>query len=157
MEWRTMNPVESAPPEILSGRLAFSTNRRYDEGSDRVCSFFFQVFKRFRYKAHESHDIRGEVLGSSMHGQSIATNYCCSSIAIAFNEFLQVKNIQSVNVRDVAYHIQGHHYESIYRVFFKKVLHKREKKMQEKMMMTQQEEKNLVQVQQHCSVYFCLK
>ena len=44
-----------------------------------------------------------------------------------------------------------------YRVFFKKVLHKREEKMQEKMKMTKQRDKNLVQVQQHYSVYFCIK
>ena len=44
-----------------------------------------------------------------------------------------------------------------YRVFFKKVLHKREEKMQEKMKMTYQKDKNLVQIQQQCSVYFCIK
>ena len=44
-----------------------------------------------------------------------------------------------------------------YRVFFKKVLHKREEKMQEKMKMTSQKDENLVQVQQQCSVYFCIK
>ena len=48
-------------------------------------------------------------------------------------------------------------YYITYWVFLKKVLHKREEKMQEKMKMTQQEDKNLVQAQQHCSVYFCLK
>ena len=36
---------------------------------------------------------------------------------------------------------------SMYRVFLKKVLHKREEKMQEKMKMTSQKDKNLVQVQ----------
>ena len=46
---------------------------------------------------------------------------------------------------------------TFYRVFFKKVFHKREEKMQEKIKMTQQEDKNLVQVEQHCSVYFCMK
>ena len=45
----------------------------------------------------------------------------------------------------------------IYRVFLKKVLHKREEKMQEKMKMTKQKHENLVQVQQQCSVNFCLK
>ena len=45
----------------------------------------------------------------------------------------------------------------LYRVFLKKVLHKREEKMQEKVKMTKQEDENLVQGQQHCSVYFCTK
>ena len=40
-----------------------------------------------------------------------------------------------------------------YMVFLKKVLHKRE----EKMKMTWQRDENLVQVQQQCSVYFCIK
>ena len=44
-----------------------------------------------------------------------------------------------------------------YRVFLKKVLHKLEGKMQEKIKMTSQKDKNLVQVQQQCSVYFCIK
>ena len=44
-----------------------------------------------------------------------------------------------------------------YRVFLKKVLHKREEKMQEKMKMTWQKDENLVHVQQQCSVYFCIK
>ena len=46
---------------------------------------------------------------------------------------------------------------STYRVFLEKVLHKQEEKMQEKMIMTQQKDKNLVQVQQQCSVYFSTK
>ena len=45
----------------------------------------------------------------------------------------------------------------VYRVFLKKVLHKREEKMQEKMKTTSQKDENLVQVQKHCSVYLCLK
>ena len=44
-----------------------------------------------------------------------------------------------------------------YRVFLKKVLHKREGKMREKLKMTQQEDENLIQGQQHCSVYLCTK
>ena len=40
-----------------------------------------------------------------------------------------------------------------YRVIFKKVLHKREEKMQEKIKMTQQKDENLVQVQQQCSFF----
>ena len=35
----------------------------------------------------------------------------------------------------------------LYRVFLKKVLHKREEKMREKMKMTQQKDKNMIQVQ----------
>ena len=46
---------------------------------------------------------------------------------------------------------------SLYRVFLKKVLHKQEEKVQEKMKMTSQEDKNLVQVQQHHGVYFCAR
>ena len=45
----------------------------------------------------------------------------------------------------------------IHRVFLKMVLHKDEEKMQEKMKMTSQRDENLVQVQQQCSVYFCIK
>ena len=41
--------------------------------------------------------------------------------------------------------------------FFKKVLHKHEEKMQEKLKMTYQKDKNLVQVQQQCGVYFYIK
>ena len=44
-----------------------------------------------------------------------------------------------------------------YRVFLIKILHKRKWKMQEKVKMTKQKDKNLVQAQQLCSVYFCLK
>jgi len=44
-----------------------------------------------------------------------------------------------------------------YRVFLKKVFHKREEKMQEKMKMTLQKDENLVQVQQRYSVYYCIK
>ena len=44
-----------------------------------------------------------------------------------------------------------------YGVFFKKVFHKQEEKMQEKMKMTKQKDKNLVQVQKQCSVYFCIE
>ena len=44
-----------------------------------------------------------------------------------------------------------------YRVIFKKVLHKRKEKMQEKVKMTWQKDENWVQVQQLCSVYFCIK
>ena len=44
-----------------------------------------------------------------------------------------------------------------YRVFLKKVLHKREEKMQEKMKMAWQKDKSLVQVRRQCSVYFCIK
>ena len=40
------------------------------------------------------------------------------------------------------------------RLSFKKVLHKREKKMQEKMKMTEQKDENLVQVRHEGSVYF---
>ena len=50
-----------------------------------------------------------------------------------------------------------HPYVFMYRVFLKKVLHKREEKIQEKVKMTLQEDENLVQGQQHCSVYFCTK
>ena len=42
-------------------------------------------------------------------------------------------------------------------MILKKVLHKREEKMQEKMKMTSQKDENLVQVQQQGSVYFCMK
>ena len=42
-----------------------------------------------------------------------------------------------------------------YRVFLKKVLHKRHEKIQEKMHLTWQKDENLVQVQ-HCSVYFSI-
>ena len=45
----------------------------------------------------------------------------------------------------------------MYRVFLKKVFHKRREKMQEKMKTTWQKNENLVQVQQQCSVHFCLK
>ena len=53
----------------------------------------------------------------------------------------------------------------MYRVFLKKVLHKREEKVQvqvqvqvqEIMKMTQQKDENLVQVQQHYSDFFCVK
>ena len=49
------------------------------------------------------------------------------------------------------------HYQNLHRVFLKKVLHKCEKKMHEKMKMTKQKDKVLVQVQQQCNVYFCVK
>ena len=42
-------------------------------------------------------------------------------------------------------------------MLLEKVLHKCEEKMQEKGKMTQQEDENLVQGQQHCSVYFRTK
>ena len=45
----------------------------------------------------------------------------------------------------------------MYRVFLKKVLHKREAKMQEKMKMTQQKDENLIQAQQQYAVHFCIK
>ena len=44
-----------------------------------------------------------------------------------------------------------------YRVFLKKVLHKREEKMQEKIKMTSKKDENLVRVQQQFIVYFCIK
>ena len=44
-----------------------------------------------------------------------------------------------------------------YRVFLKKVLHKRKGKMQEKMKMTLQKNENVAQVQPQHSVYFCIK
>ena len=47
--------------------------------------------------------------------------------------------------------------QAIYRVFLKKVLHRREEKMQEKIKTTLQKEENLLQVQQQCSVHFCIK
>ena len=45
----------------------------------------------------------------------------------------------------------------VHRVFFKKVLHEREEKMQEKMKMTWEKDGNLGNVQQQSSVYFCIK
>ena len=44
-----------------------------------------------------------------------------------------------------------------YRVLCKKVVHKREEKMQEKIKMTLQKDNNLAQEQPQCSVYFCTK
>ena len=41
--------------------------------------------------------------------------------------------------------------------FLKKPLYKCEEKMQEKMEMIKQKDKTLVQVQQQCSIYFCIK
>ena len=46
-------------------------------------------------------------------------------------------------------------WRGMYGVFLKKVLHKREEKIQEKMKMTSQRDENLVQHQ--CRVYFCSK
>ena len=43
------------------------------------------------------------------------------------------------------------------RLSFKKVLHKREKKMQEKMKMTEQKDENLVQALQQCNFYLSIE
>ena len=67
---------------------------------------------------------------------------------------IETQTTQFVNVWVILREVSFGIFSTGYRVFLKRVFHKLEEKMQEKMKMTWQEDKNLVQVQQHCSVYF---